>query len=61
MRQGKSCKGNMGAEEAKASDYMENVVFTITGFRLHIMSQGTPITPVHMSHGHPDDSPPRRC
>jgi len=35
MRQGKSCKGNMGAEEAKASDYMENIVFTITGFRLH--------------------------
>lgn len=35
MGQGMSCKGNMGVEEAKASDYMEKVVFTITGFRLH--------------------------
>ena len=35
MGQGMPCKGNMGVEEAKASDCMEKVVFTITGFRLH--------------------------
>lgn len=35
MRQGKSRKGNMDAEEAKGSDYMEKVVFTFMGFRLH--------------------------